>query len=186
MSENQSISEKKEEMPLPTELLSGQAVTQEMTPVEKMIPLEASIESPVAEEKLPKPETEFTQEKHRVRNIPRMRQTNAKLGQLLKQAKRNEVEIYEMRKSIESLERMEKNAARINLQLMKQLGLQLAQLRNQVMRIQKDFRRMRTSTEVRPRIRKIKASGSKTTRKIRSKKRESIPLTKTKRRRITR
>ena len=107
MSDNQYISEKKDEMPLPPELLPGE-VTQEMTPVEKMIPLEASIESAVTEGKLPKPEPELKQEKHRLRKMTRMRQTSAKLGQLLKQVKRNEAEIYEIRKSIESLNRMER------------------------------------------------------------------------------
>ena len=110
MSDNQYISEKKDEMPLPPELLPGEVVTQEMTPVEKMIPLEASIESTVTEEKLPKPEPELKQEKHRLRKMTRMRQTSAKLGQLLKQVKRNEAEIYEIRKSIESLDRMERIA----------------------------------------------------------------------------
>lgn len=186
MSENQYISEKEEEMPLPTELLPEQVVTQEMTPVEKMIPLEASIESTVTEEELPKPHPEFTQEKHRARKMTRMRQTSAKLGQLLKQARRNEVEIYEMRKSIESLGHMEKIAARSNLQILKQLRSQLAQLRNQVTRIQKDSRRIRTSTTSRTRTRKIKASGGKTTLKARSRKGRSTLLAKTRRRRRTR
>ena len=182
MSDNQYISEKKDEMPLPPELLPGDVVTQEMTPVEKMIPLEASIESTVTEGKLPKPEPELKQEKHRLRKMTRMRQTSAKLGQLLKQVKKNEAEIYEIRKSIESLDRMERIAARSNLQLLKQLLLRLAQLHNQVMRIQKDFRRMRTSTASRTRTRKIKASGGKTTRKMKSKKRGSSLLAKTRRR----
>jgi hypothetical protein len=180
MSDNQYISEKKDEMPLPPELLPGEVVTQEMTPVEKMIPLEASIESTVTEGKLP--ESELKQEKHRLRKMTRMRQTSAKLGQLLKQVKKNEAEIYEIRKSIESLDRMERIAARSNLQLLKQLLLRLAQLHNQVMRIQKDFRRMRTSTASRTRTRKIKASGGKTTRKMKSKKRGSSLLAKTRRR----
>lgn len=186
MSDNQYISENEEEIPLPTELLPEQVVTQEMTPVEKMIPLEASIESTVTEEKLPRPDPEFTQEKHHTRKMTRMRQTSAKLGQLLKQAKRNEVEIYEMRKSIESLGHMEKIATRSNFQLLKQLRSQLAQLRNQVTRIQKDFHRIRTSTTSRTNTRKIKASGGKTTLKARSKKGGSTLLAKTRRRRRTR
>ena len=102
MSKNQYISETKEEMPPPTELVSRQVITQEMTPVEKMIPLEASIESTVTEEKLSKSETEITHEKHPFRKSTRTGQTSAKLSQLLKQIKKNEVEIYKMRKSIES------------------------------------------------------------------------------------
>lgn len=182
MSDNQYISEKKDEISVPPELMPGAVVTQEMTPVERMIPLEASIEGTVTEGKLRKPEPELKQEKNRLRKMTRMRQTSAKLGQLLNLVKRNEAEIYEIRKSIESLDRMERIAARSNLRLLKQLRLQLVQLRNQVMRIQKDFRRMRTSTASGTRTRKIKASGGKTTRKMKSKKRGSPLLVKTRRR----
>jgi hypothetical protein len=185
MSDNQYISENEGEIPLPTELLPEQVVTQEMTPVEKMIPLEASIESTVTEEELPRPDPEFTQEKHHTRKMTRMRQTSAKLSQLLKQAKRNEVEIYEIRKLIESLGHMERIAARSNVQLLKQLRSQLVQLRNQVTRIQKDFHRIRTSTTSRTNTRKMKASGGKTTLKARSKKSGSTLLAKTRRRRRT-
>ena len=83
-----------------------------------------------------------------------------------------------MRKSIESLALMERNAARSKLQLMKQLRLQLAQLSNQVTRIQKDFRRKKPSTAVKTRIRKIKATGSKRPFKMMSKKMESTVLAK--------
>jgi hypothetical protein len=186
MSDNQYISENEGEIPLPTELLPEQVVTQEMTPVEKMIPLEASIESTVTEEELPRPDLEFTQEKHHTRKKTRMRQTSGKLGQLLKQAKRNELEIYEIRKLMESLGHMERIAARSNIQLLKQLRSQLVQLRNQVTRIQKDFHRIRTSTTSRTNTRKIKASGGKTALKAKSKKSGSTLLAKTRRRRRTR
>ena len=92
-------------MPPSTELMAGHVITQEMTPVEKMIPLEASIESAaVSEERLPKQETEIKQEKHDLRKTTQRRRTSAQLSQLLKQVKRNEFEINQMRKSIESLE----------------------------------------------------------------------------------
>jgi TolA-binding protein len=186
MSDNRYISENEEEIPLPTELLPEQVVTQEMTPVEKMIPLEASIEPTVTEEKPRRPDSEFTQEKHHTRKMTRMRQTSAKIGQLLKQAKRNEVEIFEMRKSIEYLGNMEMMATRSNLQLLKQLRSQLAHLRNQVTRIQKDLKRIRTTTPSRTNTGKIKASSVKTTLKARSKKGGSTLLAKTRRRRRTR
>jgi hypothetical protein len=185
MSDIHYISEKKEEASLPTELVAGQVVTQEMTPVEKMIPLDSSIESAVSEENLPKPETE-TELVHGLRKTTRRRQSSAKLGQLIKLAKRNGVEIYEMRNSIESLDRVARIAARSNLQSMKQLRLQLIQLRNQVMRIQKDIRRVGTFPALRMRIRKIKVSDGKTARKSRSKKSDLTPHAKTKRRRRTR
>jgi hypothetical protein len=64
-----------------------------MTPVEKMIPLEGSIET-LAEtsgtaQKLPNPEIDLTQEMHRLGKMMRKKQTSAKIGQLLKQVKTN-------------------------------------------------------------------------------------------------
>ena len=99
----------------------------------------------------------------RLRKTTRRKQANAKLAQLLQIAKRNEVEIYEMRKSIESLDRVEKKTAKSNLQLIKQFRLQLVQ-RYQVMRIQKEIRRMRTPSASTMKIRKIKVLDGKTTR----------------------
>src|ERR671918_537829 len=173
MSDSHYISEKKKEAPFPIELLVGQAVTQDMTPVEKMIPLEGSIEA-LAEtsgtaQKLTNPEIDFTQEKHRLGKMMRKKQTSAKIGQLLKQVKRNEVEIHEMSKSIESLNRRERIAVRSTQLLMKQLRLQLIQLRKQVTQIQLEFRRMRTAPASMIRIRKANVSGSKTTSKLSSK-----------------
>jgi predicted negative regulator of RcsB-dependent stress response len=186
MSDIHYNSETKEEAPVPTELMGGHAVTQEMTPVEKMIPLEASIKSAATEEKLPKTGIESRQQKLRLRKTTRRKQANAKLAQLLKIAKRNEVEMYEMRKSIESLDRVEKKTAKSNLQLIKQFRLQLVQLRYQVMRIQKDIRRMRTPSASTMKIRKIKVPEGKTTSKLRSKKSEIPSYGKAKRRRRTR
>jgi hypothetical protein len=183
MSDIHYISEKKVEASLATELVAGEAVTQEMTPIDKMIPLDSSIDSAVSEENLPKPETELA---HGLRKTTRRRQSSAKLGQLIKLANRNGVEIYEMRNSIGSLDRVARIAARSNWQSMKQLRLQLVQLRNRVMRIQNDIRRMGTFPASRMRIRKIKVSDGKTARKSRSKKSDLTPHAKTKRRRRTR
>ena len=180
MSDSHYIPEKQKEPPVPIELVAGQAVTQEMTPIEKMIPLEASIETsadtPATAPKFPKPEIKLTQ--HRLRKMMRQKQAGAKMGQLLKQVKKNEVEIHEMRKSIKSLDRMESIALRTNQQLMKQLRLQLVQLQKQVTRIQIEFRRMRTVPAPGLRIRRAGVSGNKTTRKLSS--RESIPITQAK------
>lgn len=176
MSDSHYIPGKQKEQPLPIEILAGQAVTQEMTPIEKMIPLEASIETtpdtPATSPKFQKSEIELTQ--HRSRKMIHQNQTSAKMGQLLKQVKKNEVEIHEMRKSIKSLDRMESMALRTNQQLMKQLRLQLFQLRKQMTRIQIEFRRMRTVPTPGLRSRKARVSGGRTTRKLRH--RESIPI----------
>lgn len=182
MSDIHHNSEAKEEAPVPAELMGGHVVTQEMTPVEKMIPLEASIKSTVTEEMLPKTEIESRRQSLRLRKATRRKQANAKLAQLLQIAKRNEVEIYEMRKSIESLDRVEKKTAKSNLQLTKQFRLQLVQLRYQVMRIQKDIRRIRTPSASTMKIRKIKVPDGKTTSKLRSNKGERPPHGKAKKR----
>lgn len=174
MSDTPYNSEKKEEVPISTELMVGQAITQEMTPVEKMIPLEASIGSADDAEILPKLETEIAHEKKYHRKTTRKR-TSAQLSQLLKQARRNEIEIYQMRKSIESLARVDRISTRSNLQSMKQLRLQLVQLRSQVVRIQNDFRRIRTSSAPKARIRKIKHSGGKVNHTLRPKKKGASP-----------
>ena len=102
MSDTPYNSEKKEEVPISSELMVGQAITQEMTPVEKMIPLEASIGSADDSEIIPKLETEIAHEKQYHRKTTQRKRTSAQLSQLLKQARRNEIEIYQMRKSIES------------------------------------------------------------------------------------
>lgn len=183
MSDIHHNSEAKEEAAVPTELMGGHVVTQEMTPVEKMIPLEASIKSTATEEMLPKTEIESRRQRLRLRKTTRRKQANAKLAQLLQIAKRNEVEIYEMRKSIESLDRVEKKTAKSNLQLIKQFRLQLVQLRYQMMRIQKDFRRMRTPSASTMKIRKIKVPHGKTTSKLRSNKSEIPSHGKAKKRR---
>lgn len=188
MSESHYISEKTKEAPFPIELLAGQAVTQDMTPVEKMIPLEGSIET-LAETSgtaqiLPNPEIDLTQEMHRLGKLMRKKQTSAKIGQLLKQVKRNEVEIHEMRKSIESLDRRERITVRSTQQLMKRLRLQLVQLRKQVMQIQIEFRRMRTTSA--SRMRKANVSGSKTASKLSSRVSDSITHAKSKGRKRTR
>jgi hypothetical protein len=189
MSDSHYISEKKKEAPFPIELLVGQAVTQDMTPVEKMIPLEGSIEA-LAETsgtaQLTNPEIDLTQEMHRLGKMMRKKQTSAKIGQLLKQVKRNEVEIHEMRKSIESLNRRERIAVRSTQLLMKQLRLQLVQLRKQVTQIQLEFRRMRTTPASMIRIRKANVSGSKTTSKLSSRVSDSITHAKSKSRKRTR
>jgi hypothetical protein len=190
MSDSHYISEKKKEAPFPIELLAGQAVTQDMTPVEKMIPLEGSIET-LAEtsgraQKLPNPEIDLTQEMHRLGKMMRKKQTSAKIGQLLKQVKRNEVEIHEMRKSIESLDRRERITVRSTQQLMKRLRLQLVQLRKQVTQIQIEFRRMRTTPASRMRIRKANVSGSKTASKLSSRVSDPITHAKSKGRKRTR
>lgn len=188
MSESHYISEKTKEAPFPIELLAGQAVTQDMTPVEKMIPLEGSIET-LAETSgtaqiLPNPEIDLTQEMHRLGKLMRKKQTSAKIGQLLKQVKRNEVEIHEMRKSIESLDRRERITVRSTQQLMNRLRLQLVQLRKQVMQIQIEFRRMRTTSA--SRMRKANVSGSKTASKLSSRVSDSITHAKSKGRKRTR
>lgn len=188
MSDRHYISEKKKEAPFPIELLAGQAVTQDMTPVEKMIPLEGSIET-LAETSgtaqiLPNPEIDLTQEMHRLGKLMRKKQTSAKIGQLLKQVKRNEVEIHEMRKSIESLDRRERITVRSTQQLMKRLRLQLVQLRKQVMQIQIESRRMRTTSA--SRMRKANVSGSKTASKLSSRVSDSITHAKSKGRKRTR
>lgn len=190
MSDSHYISEKKKEAPFPIELLAGQAVTQDMTPVEKMIPLEGSIETlgetSGTAQKLPNPEIELTQEMHRLGKMMRKKQTSAKIGQLLKQVKRNEVEIHEMRKSIESLDRRERITVRSTQKLMKRLRLQLVQLRKQVMQIQIEFRRMRTTPASRMRIRKANVSGTKTASKLSSRVSDSITHAKSKGRKRTR
>lgn len=183
MSDIHHNSEAKEEAPVPAEMMGGHVVTQEMTPVEKMIPLEASIKSTATEEMLPKTEIESRRQSLRLRKTTRRKQANAKLAQLLQIAKRNEVEIYEMRKSIESLDRVEKKTAKSNLQLTKQFRLQLVQLRYQVMRIQKDIRRIRTPSASTMKSRKIKVPDGKTTSKLRSNKSERPPHGKAKKRR---
>ena len=86
MSDTPYNSEKKEEVPISTELVVGQAITQEMTPVEKMIPLEASIGSADDTEILPKLETEIAHGKQYHRKTTQRKLTSAKLSQLLKQA----------------------------------------------------------------------------------------------------
>jgi hypothetical protein len=180
MSDSHNIPEKQNKPPLPIELLAGQAVTQEMTPIEKMIPLEASIETsvdiPATPPKFPKSEIKLTQ--HRLRKMIRQKQASAKMDHLLKQVKKNEVDIHEMRKSIKSLDRKESMALRTNQHSMKELRLQLFQLRKQVTQIQIEFRRMRTVRASGLRIRKASVSGYKTTRKLSS--RESIPITQAK------
>lgn len=190
MSDSHYISEKKKEAPFPIELLAGQAVTQDMTPVEKMIPLEGSIETlgetSGTAQKLPNPEIDLTQEMHRLGKMMRKKQTSAKIGQLLKQVKRNEVEIHEMRKSIESLDRRERITVRSTQKLMKRLRLQLVQLRKQVMQIQIEFRRMRTTPASRMRIRKANVSGTKTASKLSSRVSDSITPAKSKGRKRTR
>jgi hypothetical protein len=183
MSDIHHNSEAKGEAPVPAELMGGHVVTQEMTPVEKMIPLEASIKSTATEEMLPKTEIESRRQSPRLRKTTRRKQANAKLTQLLQIAKRNEVGIYEMRKSIESLDRVEKKTAKSNLQLTKQFRLQLVQLRYQVMQIQKDVRRIRTPSTSTMKIRKIKVPDGKTTSKLRSNKSERPPHGKAKKRR---
>ena len=175
MSDTPYNSEKKEEVPISTELMVGQAITQEMTPVEKMIPLEASIGSADDAEILPKLETEIAHGKKYHRKTTQRKRTSAQLSQLLKQARRNETEIYQMRKSIESLARVDRISTRSNLQSMKQLRLQLVQLRSQVVRIQNDFRRIRTSSAPKARIRKIKHSGGKVNHTLRPKKKGASP-----------
>lgn len=190
MSDSHYISEKKKEAPFPIELLAGQAVTQDMTPVEKMIPLEGSIETlgetSGTAQKLPNPEIDLTQEMHRLGKMMRKKQTSAKIGQLLKQVKRNEVEIHEMRKSIEALDRRERITVRSTQKLMKRLRLQLVQLRKQVMQIQIEFRRMRTTPASRMRIRKANVSGTKTASKLSSRVSDSITPAKSKGRKRTR
>jgi hypothetical protein len=180
MSDSHYIPEKQKESPLPIEILAGQAITQEMTPIEKMIPLEASIETsvdtPATPPKFSKSQIKLTQ--YRLRKMIRQKQASAKMGQLLKQVKKNEAEVHEMRKSIKSLNRMDSMALRTNQQSMKQLRLQLFQLRKQVTRIQIEFRRMRTVRAPGLRIRKASVSGYKATRKLSSK--ESIPITQAK------
>jgi hypothetical protein len=184
MSESHYASEKKKEAPFPIELLVGQTVTQEMTPIEKMISLEASVETSAETSatapKLPKPETELGQEMHHSPKMMRRKQTSAKIDQLLKQVTRNEIEIHEMRKTIKSLDRMETIAVRTNQQLMKQLRFQLIQLRKQVMRIQIEFSRMRTFPASGMRMRKANVSGNKRTRKVSSRESDSITQAKTK------
>jgi hypothetical protein len=172
MSDIYGESEKTEEASVPTELVEGHVVTQEMTPVEKMIPLEASIESTAIEEALPKAEIESRQQNLRIRKDTRKKQADAKLAQLLKIVKRNEVEIYKISKSLESLDRVEKKAAKSNLQSMNQFRLQLVQLREQVMRIQKGVHRMRTPPASTMKIKKTKVPNGKTIPKLRSNKSE--------------
>ena len=188
MSDSHYISEKKKEAPFPIELLAGQAVTQDMTPVEKMIPLEGSIETlgETSGTAQTSPGIDLTQEMYRLGKMMRKKQTSAKMGQLLKQVKRNEVEIHEMRKSIESLDRRERITVRSTQQLMKRLRLQLVQLRKQVMQIQIEFRRMRTTPASRMRIRKANVSGSKTASKLSSRVSDSITHAKSKGRKRTR
>jgi hypothetical protein len=182
MSDTPYNSEKKEEVPISTELMVGQAITQEMTPVEKMIPLEASIGSTDDVEKHSKLETETAHEKRYHRKTTQRKRTSAQLSQLLKQARRNEIEIYQMRKSIESLARLDTISTRSNLQSMKQIRLQLVQLRGQVVRIQKDFRRIRTSSAPKAQIRKIKHSSGKVNHTLRPKKGASPTHSKSRRR----
>ena len=181
MSDTHYNSEKKGDVPPSTELMVGQAITQEMTPVEKMIPLEASIGSADDEKILPEHETEIAQKQYPRKTTQRKR-TSAQLSQVLKQARRNEIEIYQMRKSIESLGRVDRISTRSNLQSMKELRLQLVQLRNQVVRIQKDFRRIRTSNAPKARIRKIKLTGGRVNHTLRPKKGASAAHSKTNRR----
>ena len=177
MSDSHYVPEKQKEPTLPIEILAGQTVTQEMTPIEKMIPLEASIETSVdtiaTPPKFSKSGIKLTQ--HRLGKMIRQKKASAKMGQLLKQVKKNEFEIHEMRKSIRSLDRMESMALRTNQQSMKQLRLQLFQLRKQMTRIQIEIRRMRTVRAPGLRIRKAGISGYKATRELSSK--ESLPNT---------
>lgn len=55
--------------------MGGYVVTQEMTPVEKMIPLEASIRSTATEEMLPKTEIESRWQSPRLRKTTRRKQS---------------------------------------------------------------------------------------------------------------
>ena len=75
MSDTPYNSEKKEEVPISTEFMVGQAITQEMTPVEKMIPLEASIGSTDDVEIHPKLETEIAHEKQYHRKTTQRKRT---------------------------------------------------------------------------------------------------------------
>jgi hypothetical protein len=189
MSEDHYMSEERGQEPAPTEVMDSEVFTEEMTPVEKMIPVEEMTpvekmipleDSPaiVHEEKYQQQnrEIEQTHEESSFRKKKQRRRTTTYLSQILKQAEKNGGEINKIRTSIDSLQKQQRLAAVGQLQSIKQIQSQFSQLQKQVTRIQKDIQRIRTGPATKTKIRKL------ATRKPKSKKSKSITSTKVRRR----
>jgi hypothetical protein len=189
MSEDHYMPDERTEEPAPTEVMDSEVFTEEMTPVEKMIPVEEMTpvekmipleDSPaiVHEEKLQEQnrEIERAHEESSFRKKKQRRRTTTYLSQILKQAEKNGGEINKTRMSIESLQKQQRLAAVGQLQSIKQIQSQFSQLQKQVTRIQKDIQRIRTGPATKTKIRKL------ATRKPKSKKSKSITSTKVRRR----
>jgi hypothetical protein len=200
MSEDHYMPDERTEEPAPTEVMDSEVFTEEMTPVEKMIPVEEMTpvekmipveemtpvekmipleDSPaiVHEEKYQQQnrEIEQTHEESSFRKKKQRRRTTTYLSQILKQAEKNGGEINKIRTSIDSLQQ-QRLAAVGQLQSIKQIQSQFSQLQKQVTRIQKDIQRIRTGPATKTKIRKL------ATRKPKSKKSKSITSTKVRRR----
>jgi hypothetical protein len=189
MSEDHYMPDERTEEPAPTEVMDSEVFTEEMTPVEKMIPVEEMTpvekmipleDSPaiVHEEKYQQQnrEIEQTHEESSFRKKKQRRRTTTYLSQILKQAEKNGGEINKIRTSIDSLQKQQRLAAVGQLQSIKQIQSQFSQLQKQVTRIQKDIQRIRTGPATKTKIRKL------ATRKPKSKKSKSITSTKVRRR----
>jgi hypothetical protein len=189
MSEDHYMPDERTEEPAPTEVMDSEVFTEEMTPVEKMIPVEEMTpvekmipleDSPaiVHEEKYQQQnrEIEQTHEESSFRKKKQRRRTTTYLSQILKQAEKNGGEINKIRTSIDSLQKQQRLAAVGQLQSIKQIQSQFSQLQKQVTRIQKDIQRIRTGPATKTKIRKL------ATRKHKSKKSKSITSTKVRRR----
>lgn len=191
MSEDHYMPDERTEESASTETMDSEVFTEEMTPVEKMIPVEEMTpvekmipleESPaiVHEEKLQEQnrEIEQTHEESSFRKKKQRRRTTTYLSQILKQAEKNGGEINKIRTSIDSLQKQQRLAAVGQLQSIKQIESQFSQLQKQVTRIQKDIQRIRTGPATKTKIRKL------ATHKPKSKKSKSITSTKVRSRRI--
>jgi hypothetical protein len=191
MSEDHYMPDERTEEPAPTEVMDSEVFTEEMTPVEKMIPVEEMTpvekmipleDSPaiVHEEKLQEQnrEIERAHEESSFRKKKQRRRTTTYLSQILKQAEKNGGEINKTRMSIESLQKQQRLAAVGQSQSIKQIQSRFSQLQKQVTRIQKDIHRIRTDSATKTKIRKL------ATRKPKSKKSKSITSTKVRSRRI--
>jgi DNA repair exonuclease SbcCD ATPase subunit len=177
MSEDHYMSEERGQEPAPTEVMDSEVFTEEMTSVEKMIPLEDS-PAIVHEEKLQEQnrEIEQTHEESSFRKKKQRRRTTTFLSQILKQTEKNGGEINKIRTSIESLQKQQRLAAVGQSQSIKQIQSRFSQLQKQVTRIQKDIQRARTVPAAKTRIRKLATS------KPKSKKSKSVTSTKVRRR----
>jgi chromosome segregation ATPase len=190
MSEDHYISEEREEEPAPTEVMDSKVFTEEMTPVEKMIPVEELTpvekmipleESPatVHEEKLQEQnrQIEKAQEESSFMKKTQRRRVTTYLSHLSKQVEKNGNEINKITTVIQSLQKQINLAGVRQSQSIKQVRSQLGRIQKQVTRIQKDIQRIRTAPATKARTRKSATS----TKGSKSKTRKSATSTRLKR-----